>query len=129
MNNKSEYWIALAEYDMETAKGLLQIKRYLYVGFMCHQTIEKALKAVMSNANEDEMIPKIHNLLKLAVASDVYSKMSEGQRKLLERLLPLNIESRYPSYKENISATLNNDNCKNIVSETEALLCWIKQQL
>jgi len=46
----------LAEYDIETAKAMLQTSRYLYVGFMCHQTIEKALKAVISK--NDVYLPK-----------------------------------------------------------------------
>ena len=49
MNNKSSYWLELADYDLETARAMLQTGRYLYVGFMCHQVIEKALKAVVSS--------------------------------------------------------------------------------
>jgi len=41
---RKKYWLELAEYDMETAKVMLLGERYLYVGFMCHQVIEKALK-------------------------------------------------------------------------------------
>ncbi|HNT28701.1 MAG TPA: HEPN domain-containing protein, partial [bacterium] len=41
---KTAYWFEIAEYDLETARAMLKTKRYLYVGFMCHQTIEKALK-------------------------------------------------------------------------------------
>lgn len=41
MNEKVKYWIDLAKYDFETAKAMFDTKRYLYVGFMCHQTIEK----------------------------------------------------------------------------------------
>ena len=44
--DKVAYWIECAEYDMETAKVMLQSKRYLYVGFMCHQTIEKRVKGL-----------------------------------------------------------------------------------
>lgn len=40
MNEKVKYWIDLAEYDFETAKAMFDTKRYLYVGFMCHQTID-----------------------------------------------------------------------------------------
>lgn len=47
-NKKVGYWIKLADYDYETAKAMLNTGRYLYVGFMCHQVIEKALKAVIS---------------------------------------------------------------------------------
>jgi HEPN domain-containing protein len=45
MESKIKYWIDISDYDLETAEAMLQSKRYLYVGFMCHQTIEKAFKA------------------------------------------------------------------------------------
>ena len=44
MNEKIQYWIDIAEYDLETARVMLEGRRFLYVGFMCHQVIEKALK-------------------------------------------------------------------------------------
>ena len=44
MDEKSIYWIEIADYDLETAKAMLVSKRYLYVGFMCHQAIEKILR-------------------------------------------------------------------------------------
>ena len=44
--DKINYWLDLADYDLETAKAMLNSGRFLYVGFMCHQTIEKALKAM-----------------------------------------------------------------------------------
>jgi len=42
MNQKEkiQYWIELSDYDLETAEAMLTSKRYLYVGFMCHQTID-----------------------------------------------------------------------------------------
>ncbi len=40
MKNKINYWIDLSDYDLETAEAMLRSKRYLYVGFMCHQTVE-----------------------------------------------------------------------------------------
>lgn len=40
MSDKN-YWIEIAKYDLETAEAMLKSKRYLYVGFMCHQSIEK----------------------------------------------------------------------------------------
>jgi len=36
---KITYWAELSDYDLETAEGMIQIRRYLYVGFMCHQAI------------------------------------------------------------------------------------------
>jgi HEPN domain-containing protein len=45
MNDKKKYWLEIAEYDFETARVMLQGRQFLYVGFMCHQTMEKILKA------------------------------------------------------------------------------------
>ncbi|GAB1450544.1 hypothetical protein MASR2M47_06000 [Draconibacterium sp.] len=52
MNDKVKYWLELSEYDFETAEAMLSSKRYLYVGFMCHQTIEKILKAYFTSFKE-----------------------------------------------------------------------------
>jgi len=127
MNSKTQYWLDLADYDLETARAMLQTKRYLYVGFMCHQTAEKALKAII--ANSDVVPPKIHGLMKLAQLGDIYDSMSESQKDLLDTLDPLNIAARYPEQKAKLAAMLTLENCTAILAETEGLLCWIKQQL
>ena len=41
---KTAYWLDCADYDLQTAKAMLETKRFLYVGFMCHQTIDKGVK-------------------------------------------------------------------------------------
>ena len=41
IDEKIKYWYELADYDFETAEAMLSSKRYLYVGFMCHQTMKK----------------------------------------------------------------------------------------
>jgi hypothetical protein len=34
MDKKTEYWIELSEYDIDTAVAMLETKRFLYVGFV-----------------------------------------------------------------------------------------------
>ncbi|MDR1689444.1 MAG: HEPN domain-containing protein [Clostridiales bacterium] len=128
MPNKVEYWLDLCDYDLETAKAMQKTKRYLYVGFMCHQVAEKALKAVIAEKTE-EMPPKIHDLNKLAKQGDILKDFSEQQLDLTETLTPLQIEARYPEYKDKIAQTLNKDNCLKLIKETEDFLCWIKKRL
>jgi len=65
MNEKAKYWVELAEYDLETARVMLNNGRFLYVGFMCHQVIEKMLKACYVNSHQD-IPPYTHNLKYLA---------------------------------------------------------------
>lgn len=129
-NKRVDYWLDLANYDIDTARGMLKIKKYLYVGFMCHQAIEKALKAVIArDCDEGEIPPKIHNLLKLAEKAKLLVAMSEEQKDIIRQLNPLNLEARYPEYKAQISASMTDERCKEVIKETEGLLCWIKQRL
>jgi len=130
LSEKVEYWLQLADYDIETAKAMLQSKRFLYVGFMCHQTIEKALKAAVSRyCAEGEIPPKIHDLSKLAVRAKLFDTMSEKKRDFMDELNPLNVETRYPEYKNEIAAGLTKNFCEKLILETKELLCWIKKQL
>lgn len=38
-------WVDASRYDLETARALLESRRYVYVLFMCQQALEKLLKA------------------------------------------------------------------------------------
>jgi len=120
----------LADYDIETAKAMLNTGRFLYVGFMCHQTIEKALKAVIArDCSEGEIPPKNHHLLKLADKAGIFNAMSPEQQSFIKELNPMNVEARYPEYRDEIAAGLTNEICKELVTGTEELLRWIKKQL
>ncbi len=128
MNDKSTYWIEMAEYDLETAKAMLNTRRLLYVGFMCHQVIEKTLKAYWSMVFEEPPL-KIHSLSKLASKTKLDNEMSDDQLDLIDTLEPLNIEARYPSYKERLLKSLTPENCVNLINSTKDLHIWIKSKL
>lgn len=123
-----EYWIEVSEYDIETANAMLQTKRYLYVGFMCHQSIEKILKACFVQ-KVDEHAPRTHNLTLLAQKSGLYDEMNEQQLELLDLLEPLNIQARYPTNKERLMKSLSNEKCQEILKNTREMMAWIKIKL
>lgn len=95
---------------------------------MCHQTIEKILKAYWSNVLEEPPL-KIHNLSRLAEKSGLDKDMSEEQTDFIDELEPLNIEARYPSYKERLMKSLTSDRCKELIEQTDKLRIWIKSKL
>jgi len=129
MNEKTvRYWVDIANYDLKTAYAMLKSKRYLYVGFMCHQSIEKLLKAYYVKRLKD-IPPYTHNLLLLAEKSGIYQYFSEEQKDLLDELEPLNIEVRYPKNKKILFRILSNEKCKIIIKETEELFKWIMGML
>lgn len=55
--------------------------------------------------------------------------MSEEQLDFIDELEPLNIEARYPSYKERLLNSLTADRCKELIKQTDELRIWIKSRL
>ena len=51
------------------------------------------------------------------------------QTDFIDALEPLNIEARYPSYKERLIKTLTEERCKELVKQTDELRLWIKSRL
>lgn len=125
---KVNYWVEISDYDLETSKTMLNGKRYLYVGFMCHQAVEKILKAYFT-AKIEQTPPYVHNLKRLAEECELLNVFSEEQLDLIEELVPMNIEARYPTYKEQLLKSLSEARCKDLIIKTETLCYWIKQQL
>lgn len=122
--SKVEYWIDLARYDMETARAMYSSKRYMYVGFMCHQAIEKALKAYYVKV-KNENPPYTHNLTLLAEKSGLYKMMTEAQKDFMDFIEPLNIEARYPTTKDKLLQILTDNKCSELIKQTEEELEWI----
>lgn len=128
MEKNVAYWTDIAEYDLDTAQAMLDTGRYLYVGFMCHQVIEKMLKAYWSQVLEEPPL-KIHNLSRLAEISGLDQEMSKEQKLFIDVLDPLNIEARYPSYKEKLASRFSKNICNELLNRTKELSRWIKNKL
>ena len=125
---KIDYWVELSDYDLETADAMLQTKRYLYVGFMCHQSIEKILKGVFSKIKK-ETPPFVHKLALIALQGDFYEQFSEEQKVFIDQMEPLNIKARYPDDKKELAKKLNQAKCIEILEKTKDLQQWIKEIL
>ena len=126
--DKVKYWSELSDYDLDTADAMFSTGRWLYVGYMCHQVIEKIFKAYWCSRKE-EPAPFSHNLLNLAQSCGLGSLLDEDRRQFVIELMPLNIEARYPDYKSRISASLNEKVCTDIMNQTQQLQLWIKSKL
>lgn len=105
MNDKAKYWIELSDYDLATAEALLKSLRFLYVGFMCHQTIEKIFKAYFVLLKNDNA-PYSHSLSYIAKKGDFYDEFDEDQKKFIDQLEPLNIEDILCKRKDCLRASM-----------------------
>ena len=85
---------------------MLKSKRYLYVGFMCNQAVEKIFKAYYVKTKKEQP-PYTHKLIRLAEESNLYKTMSEEQKDFIFMVTPLNVEARYPTQKKDIFESLN----------------------
>ena len=60
--DRVKYWTEIADYDLGTAETLYEGGRWFYVAFMCHQAIEKTLKAYWCSTQPNDP-PFTHNLV------------------------------------------------------------------
>ena len=125
--DKSDHWLLTANYDLETAKIMYKTKRWLYVIFMCHQTIEKSLKAVIAKGGI--FPPKTHNLNKLLELAQLNHILSKEQHDFIEEIDPFNIITRYPEDINELLSTLSKNKCNEILNKTEDFLKWIENKL
>jgi HEPN domain-containing protein len=128
MDSRVKYWIDLSDYDLETAEAMLHSKRYLYVGFMCHQTLEKVFKAYYTDLS-NETAPFTHSLSHLAKKGQFYLMFSDKQKDFIDEIEPLNIETRYPSDTARLLRSLTHSKCTEIIQSTKELQLWIKTKL
>lgn len=126
--DKVKYWTEISDYDLETAEAMYSTGRWLYVGYMCHQTLEKIFKAYWSS-KKVEPAPMSHSLFNIAQSCGLNALFSEEQMDFISEMMPLNVEARYPSYKERISEGLSKDRCREILDKTKELQQWIKDRL
>jgi HEPN domain-containing protein len=120
-------WTESSEYDFETAKAMLKAKRYNYCIFMCHQSVEKLLKALIIFLNK-EFPPKTHNLIILLEAID--QNPDKEMETIILKLNPHYMVSRYPDAAGGPSHKMYNEQIAlEFLKETERVLEWLRQKM
>lgn len=108
MDEKVQLWLEKAEYDVVTAKAMLDTGRYNYVAFMSQQAIDK--------------VPiKTHNLVFLAKKIDL--QLDEDTEDFLESLFIDYMTVRYPDVGEH---TLNDEQAKELYEKSMEVFLWLK---
>lgn len=127
MDRVVKHWVDRAEYDLETAKAMLNAARYLYVAYTCQQAIEKILKAIIAQKNKENF--PIHNLNRLAEIAEIKDNLTPQQFDFLAELTPFSIEARYGDYKESLSEIIDKEKAEEIFRETERTFQWLLQRI
>ena len=96
---KFEFWLDSAEYDMETAEAMLSSGRWLYVVFMCQQAIEKLVKGLYTLYVEDN-VPRTHNITFLVQAFEdqLPVAVTDDRYDLFTKLRAFYLDGRYTDF-------------------------------
>lgn len=117
------HWVERAEYDLETAKVMLDTARYLYVAYMCQQAVEKLLKAIIAQQGKENL--PIHNLNRLAEVAGIRNDLNAEQFNFLAELTPYYIEARYGDYKESLAESINAERAREVYDRTQEIFKWL----
>jgi HEPN domain-containing protein len=126
MTKKPEEWFKQAAYDLKTAEIMLENKRFIYAVFMCHLTIEKALKGLYQY-RLNEVPPKVHNLIYLV--EKISLSPSEKLYNAIFELNRVSIPTRYPDDLTKMKSEYKKKNTLEIINSSKEVLKWLKNQL
>lgn len=106
---------------------MVRIRKYLYAAFMCQQSLEKLLKAIL--AKRDKVPLPVHNLARLAKEAGLFDSCETVDAGLLDELTPFCIKARYGEYKKSLSELCDRRMARLYVKRTEKMFRWLTNQL
>jgi HEPN domain-containing protein len=126
MSKSPQEWLKQADYDTKTADVMFDNKRYFYAVFMCHLSIEKALKGLYLERLK-EIPPKTHNLVYLVEKIKV--QLPENLYDSVFALNRVSVPTRYPDDLQRMLKDYNEERTKKIIDSGKEVLQWLKKQL
>ncbi|GHV75433.1 hypothetical protein AGMMS49942_02540 [Spirochaetia bacterium] len=123
---KFEYWLDIAQYDLKSAGIMYRSGRWLHVVFMCQQAIEKLVKGLFSLYKNDT-VPHIHDIraIFLKIMPNLTIPVDEKNLDFLSLLNTYYLNTRYPAFKEKLSSTLNKTAAKTTLKKTKEIFEWL----
>ncbi|MBI5092959.1 MAG: HEPN domain-containing protein [Candidatus Hydrogenedentes bacterium] len=125
MSRPHEEWLKQSAYDLDTAEFMWRGGRHFYAMFMCHLSVEKALKALWQ-VRLGETPPKTHNLLFLVGRCGL--EIPHVVHRILAVLNEAQVTTRYPPDLDQVSASYNKSAARDILDQAKDALEWIRQQ-
>jgi HEPN domain-containing protein len=118
-------WLKQAEYDMETADVLIGERRYIHVIFLCHLSLEKALKRLYTKETR-KAPPKTHSLVYLVDLIGV--PVPDACFELIQTLDGVSIPTRYPPRLDDIISEFDASKTTCLYHQAREMLTWLKQK-
>jgi HEPN domain-containing protein len=122
----SEEWFRQAEYDLGTAEAMFDAGRYIYTVFMCHLSIEKALKGLYAKKFKKNP-PKIHNLNYFCELVEIV--LEKDLQEFIDNLNDLSVPTRYPDELDKLLKDYKKEDTFKVLEKTKELLLCLKKML
>jgi len=120
-------WLDRVDYDMDTAKAMLQTQRYIYVIFMCQQAVEKCLKALLIHRGTN-VVP-VHNLRRLAELAKIIRELEEPSLLKLDFLSRFYLNARYKEDIKELSRGITKGVSQGFIQFSEEMIRWLCQKM
>jgi HEPN domain-containing protein len=103
---------------------MLHTGRYIYVIFMSHMALEKALKALVTEETQ-KLPPRTHNLIDLAQRAHVV--LSQEQQDFLGKINNTSVVVRYPDDLSAMVSQYPEAIAQDYLERTKELILWVRQ--
>ncbi|MBW2345891.1 MAG: HEPN domain-containing protein [Deltaproteobacteria bacterium] len=120
-------WLERVEYDMDTAIAMLKAKKYIYVIFMCQQSIEKCLKAMLAYMGKE--VTPIHNLRRLSALAGIIEELENSRLIKLDFLSRYYINARYKEDLQELSKGITEKTAQDFIQFSEEIIKWLYQKM
>jgi len=124
MLKATENWLAQVDYDLATAEQMLSSGRHIYVIFLCHLALEKALKALLTEDTR-RLPPRTHNLIELAQRAKL--AFSQEQRDFIGRVNDTSVATRYPEDLSEIVSQYPEAVAREYLEKTKETIAWLRK--
>ncbi|VAW18053.1 hypothetical protein MNBD_BACTEROID05-1307 [hydrothermal vent metagenome] len=114
----------MADYDLKTAEYMLESKRYVYVIFMCHLSIEKVLKAIVCQKTKHSP-PRTHDLIALVKIGKI--QILEDMMDFVGIINNASIVTRYPEDLSQIVSSYPQKVAKMYLAKTKEVVKCLKR--
>ena len=119
------YWLDTAGDDWKRQELLFNANDYVFCLYLAHLTLEKLAKANWVRTHQDNIPPKVHNIVWLLEQSDIH--LGENMMKFLEKFNKFQLSGRYPDYTKKIYKTCTKEyTCEQLEIIEEVRICLLK---
>ena len=125
---KFEFWLEHAQYDMKAAEVMLSAGMWVYAVFMCQQAIEKLVKGIYGLFVDADNVPRVHSIARLAkeFEAKLQEPIKDEYYDLFETLSGYYLNNRYPDFKAHLANTTTEDRARSLCTQAKEVFSWLQ---